>query len=147
MQDANAAKYVALAIVCALSMAACNKPDANSPNHVSKKELAAYLDWWVDVKKQMSAAMSEARKTLNDEQAYMAMFERNREQQTALMAREPLKGTDKGMAIKGVIEAFYISGTYFRDEKELEKVRARYGKELVDSILKHEALIRKKLDP
>jgi len=74
------------------------------------------------------------------------MFERRREQQVALMAREPSKGTVKNKAMNGVIEAFYISGTYFRDEKELEKVRARYGKELVDSVLEHDGLIRKKLE-
>ena len=138
---------MAVAILCALSTAACNKPEADSPNRVSKAELATYLDWSLEVRNQMSAAMSEARKILNDEAAYMAMYERNRQQQTALMAREPLKGTVKGNAIEGVIQAFYISGSYFRDEKELEKLRARYGKELIDSILKHEALIRKKLDP
>ena len=122
---------------------------AETANQVSKEELGRLLDWWVEVRNQQNAAMSAARKTLNDNdnEAYLAMFERNRQQQAALMAREPLKGEVKGQAVKDVIGAFYASGTYFRDNKELEKVRARHGKELVDSILKHEALIRKKLDP
>lgn len=44
-------------------------------------------------------------------------------------------------------DALYASGKYVRDEKELEKLRARDGKALVDSILEHEAVIREKLDP
>jgi DNA-binding transcriptional regulator YdaS (Cro superfamily) len=161
MKHANQAKYLALAVLCALSMAACSNPfesrpavDAERPaaataNQVSKEELATWLDWAAELRNQMTAAMSEARQVLNDNdnEAYLAMFERRRQEQTELVAREPFKGTPKGQAINGVIEALYASGTYFKDDKELEKVRARDGKELVDSILKHESLIREKLDP
>ena len=161
MQHANKAKYLALAALCALSPAACSNPHKNRPeadagrpaavlaNQVSKEELATYLDWGVELRNQMIAAMSEARQILNDKdnEAFLAMFERRRQEQLAIMAREPFKGTLKGQAINGVIQALYDSGTYFKDDKELEKVRARYGKELVDSILEHEALIREKLDP
>jgi len=153
MQHANQAKYLALAALCALSMAACSNPHKNRPaaataNQVSKEELATYLDWQVEVAKQMKAAMSEARQILNNNmEGYDAAYERNRQEDAAIMAREPFKGTPKGKAITGVLQALYDSGTYSRNEEELEKVRARYGKELVDSILEHEALIREKLDP
>jgi hypothetical protein len=39
----------------------------------------------------------------------------------------------------------YGTGTYSRNEEELDKVRYSHGKALVDSILEPEALIREKL--
>ena len=161
MPHANQAKYLVLAALCALSMAACgnsheDRPAADaerpaaapSANQVSKEELATWLDWEVEVFNQMRAAMSEARQ-LNDnftEEAFLAMIERRRQEDAALMAREPFKGTLKGQAINGVIQALYdATGTYSRNDEKLETARARHGKELVDSILEHEALILKKL--
>lgn len=114
MQNAKEAKYLALAALCAFSMVACSKSQGNGPeagaenpaaaaNQISKEELVTYLDWAVELRNQIIAAMDEARQKLNDDQAFLVMFERRRQEQTEILAREPFKGTVKSQAIKGVI--------------------------------------------
>jgi hypothetical protein len=156
MQTLKAAKYLVLAGFIALPFAACrgrheSTPDAGTTtaaataDRVTEEELTRYLDWAVELRNQMSAAAAEAHRNLDDRDAFLAMFARRREEQAALMAREPFKGTRKGEAITGVVQTLYASGRFVSDGKELEKVRARYGRQLVDSVLVHESLIRDKL--
>jgi hypothetical protein len=156
MQRLKAAKYLLLAGFCAFSLAACHGRHESTSNadtttaeatadHVTEEELTRYLDWAVELRNQMSAAAAEAHRNLDDRDAFLKMFARRREEQAAILAREPFKGTRKGQAITVVVQTLYASGKFVSDDKELEKVRARYGRELVDSVLVHESLIRDKL--
>jgi len=153
--------HLVLAGLCALLPASCTRQDGGTPSgrgnaardsepRVTRDELTTYLDWMVEVRNETSAAFREAQQDVAQNADTTTMVEkaqRNRERQMPLLAREPFKGTVKGDAIRNVLQGCYASGTFFRDEKALENLRARYGKALVESILEHEVLIREKLDP
>ena len=145
--------YLALAMICAVSLIACrNRQESGqkgepSPSRVTKEQITTWVDWADELQSQMLAGASEARQKMDDHDALLAMFERRRQEQLEILAREPLKGTPQGQAIASVVDTVYISGEFVRDEVQLDKWRAKYGKELVDSVLEHEAIIRAKLDP
>ena len=160
-------KYLAVAALCALSIAACSNshrdgpeadakrpaaPAANAASRtpvmaieVSEEELVTWRDWMAEVFDQKRAAMSEAGRLTDDElkneEAFRARFERIRREEAELMAREPFRGTIKAYAMTDVVQAVYATGTYSRNEEELDQVRYRHGKALVDSILEHDGEI------
>lgn len=118
----------------------------SSPDRVTPDELAAYLDWRVEVEALVGAAMEEARAHLDETAEEMrARAERNAERGRPVMAREPFAGTRKGRAMQEVFGAFYASGDFFRDEKQLARLRESNGRELIDSIAEQEALFRMKV--
>lgn len=136
----------ALLLVLVLLMGGCkSKSEAASTKRaaqeatVSSSELASYLDWELEVR----AAMTEVMAQPQDSQ--MANMKQNQERVAQITVREPFKGTEKASAIRAVMEAFYVSGAFFRDEKELTRLRGRYGAALIDSIADQEALFRQKL--
>ncbi|MEO8433159.1 MAG: hypothetical protein ABI592_16770 [Acidobacteriota bacterium] len=96
----------------------------------------------------MAQVQREAVVAVNDPDPVKAGAEavqRNKERVDPILAREPFQSTRKGAAMRAVMSAFYISGSFFRDEKELTRLRASYGKDLIDSIAGQEALFREKL--
>lgn len=115
---------------------------------VTREELTTFLDWQAEMWDVMVQLQKEAKAAVNDPDPVKAGAEavkRNHERVDPLLDREPFKDTRKGAAMRAVMSAFYISGSFFRDEKELARLRASYGTELVDSIAGQEALFRDKL--
>ncbi len=115
---------------------------------VTREELTTFLDWQAEMWDVMVKIQKEAMVAVNDPDPVKAAAEalkRNKERVDPLLAREPFKDTRNGAAMRAVMSAFYISGSFFRDEKELARLRASYGKELIDSIAGQEALFRDKL--
>jgi hypothetical protein len=148
---------IALSAFCLLSFVACGEEHATDATdertvtlenrQVSREEISTYVDWAAELRKQMIAGMAEAQQKMNDDDALVRMFERRRAEQQEILGREPFKGTTKGDAMRGVIQTAYDSGRFRLHAKELDKLRATYGNELIDSILEHETVIRRKLDP
>lgn len=109
-----------------------------SDARVTPAELGLFLDWIAEI----NAAVRQDEPT----EARIARAKRESTMVAALLAREPFKTGTKGSAMRAVVSAFYISGAFFRDEKELTALRKRYGAELIDSIASQEALFHQKLD-
>lgn len=120
----------------------------SSAQRVTREELTSFLDWQAGFWDAMARVQGEAAVAVNDPDPVKAGAEaaqRNKERLDPLLAREPFQNTRKGAAMRAVMSAFYISGSFFRDEKELARLRASYGKDLIDSIADQEALFREKL--
>lgn len=123
-------------------------PTSPSAERVTREELTTFLDWQVEMQGLMRKAQEEAKAVVErtvDIDARMEVMRRNQALAQPLLALEPFKDSRKGSAMRAVTEAFYISGAFFRDEKELARLRASYGKELIDSIADQEALFREKV--
>ncbi len=149
-------------IVLAMFMgtAACSKTESEgasaptvtqeipaSDQRVTPQELGSFLDWHAEANTLLRRAHSEAMANQNESmEDKIARAKRNAEVGTVLRVREPFKTGTKGTAMRAVLSAFYISGSFHRDEKELAVLRERYGAELIDSIVNQEALFRQKLD-
>jgi hypothetical protein len=118
-----------------------------SDRRVTPQELALFLDWHAEVNDLLRRAYSEATANQNEPmEDKIIRAKRNAELGAPLRVREPFKRGIKGDAMRAVLSAFYISGSFHRDEKELAVLRGRYGAELIDSIASQETLFRQKLD-
>lgn len=120
---------------------------STSDRKVTPQELGLFLDWQAETNNLLRRAYSEAMANQNDSmEEKIARAKRNAELGAPLLAREPFKTGTKGSAMRDVISAFYISGSFYRDEKQLTVLRGRYGAEMIDSIANQEALFHQKLD-
>lgn len=123
-------------------------PAAAPSERVTREELAIFLDHEVEVRDLIRKVQEEMKAAGGPTNYSLEAQKRHQEYGWALIAREPFKNSRKGDAMRAVLSAFYISGSFFRDEKELARLRASYGehgRELIDSIADQEALFRKKL--
>lgn len=121
---------------------------AESGDRVTPRELAIFLDWHAELRAATRIAQAEATAVVartTDLEERLEVKRRNDARTAPIVAREPFKGTRTGSAIRAVLQAFYATGTFNRDEQELAKLRASYGAELIDSIAGQEALFREKL--
>jgi hypothetical protein len=115
---------------------------------VTPDELASFLDWHAEIREATRVAQAEASAVVaetTDLQERLAVKQRNDLRIAAIVAREPINCTKKGSAVRAVLQAFYATGEFARDERELEKLRASYGAEIIDWIADQEALFREKL--
>jgi hypothetical protein len=148
-----------LGVLAACSGGACSRgpatpAEASAPEaaseQVTEAELTAFLDWQAELRAMMREVQREATALVGASASAEVRTEtmrRNRERAQRLEAREPFKDTRKGSAMKAVLQAFFASGSFFRDEKELARLRESHGAPLIDSIAAQDALFRDKLTP
>ncbi len=126
----------------------------NASARVTREELVIFLDWYAEMRVLMQRAMEDARAVVErttDLDERMQVTNHYRALAEPLLAREPFKESRKGAAMRAVTEAFYGVGpfngnaTFSRNEKELDRLRAAYGAEMIDSIADQQALFREKL--
>lgn len=109
------------------------------PARISEADVQAYVDWhnefWATVRRegQQGSQVLEGR----GEQAYYEQVKSARAKVSALEAKKPFRGTIKGEALDKLQECFFISGRYFRDEKQLQRLQERYGS-LIETGAAHE---------
>jgi hypothetical protein len=126
------------------------EPVEAASEQVTEAELTAFLDWQAEFRAMMREVQREATALVAagaSAEVRTEAVRKNRERALQLEAREPFKETRRGEAMKAVLQAFFASGSFFRDEKELARLREAYGAPLIDSIAARDALFRDKLAP
>jgi hypothetical protein len=114
---------------------------------VTKSQIEAYLDWMVGLREEQFR-INEAIRNRGDEttEAMTARLEADKRALTQRMAEAPSRGTKVGDAFELVLGRLSRSGVFYPDEEELEYLRRKLGRPMVDAILEHQDLIAARLN-
>jgi hypothetical protein len=121
----------------------------SSADVVSRDELAAFLDWQLALQRYTAEVMTATKPLLDapdvSAEKLHEITARIHDKHGKPLQQTPLRDSRKLSVLSEVQGAFYISGCFFRDEKELARLRAKWGASVVDSAAAQEALFKEKL--